>query len=54
MTEARTYVIFDATGNLSQVKLMSALYHLETEHRLPTGSAIVCSGRQTLTQSECE
>ena len=52
MTEACTYVIFGANGNLSQVKLMPALYHLETEHRLPAGNAIVCSGRRELTQSE--
>ncbi|OQW86249.1 MAG: hypothetical protein BWK78_10255, partial [Thiotrichaceae bacterium IS1] len=29
MTEACTYVIFGATGNLTRVKLMPALYHLE-------------------------
>lgn len=52
MTDACTYVIFGATGNLSQVKLMPALYHLETENRLPEGTAIVCSGRREIEQSE--
>lgn len=52
MTEPCTYVIFGATGNLSQVKLMPALYHLETENRLPEGTAIVCSGRREIEQCE--
>ena len=52
MSDACTLVIFGATGNLSQVKLMPALYHLETEHRLPTGTAIVCSGRREFSQPE--
>ena len=52
MTDACTYVIFGATGNLSQVKLMPALYHLETENRLPSGTVIVCSGRRELEQAD--
>ena len=51
MSEACTYVIFGATGNLSQVKLMPALYHLETENRLPQDTAIVCSGRREFEQN---
>ena len=47
-----TYVIFGATGNLSQVKLIPALYHLDTGHRLPAGSAIVCIGRRGIKQTE--
>jgi glucose-6-phosphate 1-dehydrogenase len=43
---ACTYVIFGATGNLSQVKLMPALYHLEMENRLPEGSQILAIGRR--------
>ena len=43
---ACTYVIFGATGNLSQVKLMPALYHLEMENRLPEGSKILAIGRR--------
>ncbi len=44
--EACTYVIFGATGNLSQVKLMPALYHLDCENRLPEGTRIVAVGRR--------
>lgn len=46
LTEACTYVIFGATGNLSRVKLMPALYHLEVEHLLPEGSKILALGRR--------
>lgn len=43
---ACTYVIFGATGNLSRIKLMPALYHLEMDNRLPEGSRIVAIGRR--------
>lgn len=46
LNEACTYVIFGATGNLSRVKLMPALYHLEMENRLPKGSKILAVGRR--------
>ena len=46
LNEACTYVIFGATGNLSRVKLMPALYHLEMENRLPKGSKILAIGRR--------
>jgi glucose-6-phosphate 1-dehydrogenase len=45
-TEACTYVIFGATGNLSRVKLMPALYHLEAENLIPEGSKILALGRR--------
>ncbi len=41
-----TYVIFGATGNLSRVKLMPALYHLEAAGRLPERSRILALGRR--------
>ncbi|MDQ7089851.1 MAG: glucose-6-phosphate dehydrogenase [Methylococcales bacterium] len=44
--KACTYVIFGATGNLSRVKLMPALYHLEMENRLPENSKILAIGRR--------
>jgi glucose-6-phosphate 1-dehydrogenase len=44
--EACTYVIFGATGNLSRVKLMPALYHLEVENLIPEGSKILALGRR--------
>lgn len=46
LSEACTYVIFGATGNLSHLKLMPALYHLEMENRLPEGSKILAIGRR--------
>jgi glucose-6-phosphate 1-dehydrogenase len=46
LTEACTYVIFGATGNLSRVKLMPALYHLEVENLIPEGSKILALGRR--------
>lgn len=46
MSDACTYVIFGATGNLSRVKLLPSLYHLEAAGRLAEGTAIVCAGRR--------
>ncbi|MGR9117233.1 MAG: glucose-6-phosphate dehydrogenase [Gammaproteobacteria bacterium] len=46
MAEPCTYVIFGATGNLSRIKLMPALYHLELENMLPKGSRILAIGRR--------
>lgn len=46
MIEPCTFVIFGATGNLSQNKLLPALYHLEAASRLPADTAIVCFGRR--------
>jgi len=45
-TEACTYVIFGATGNLSRLKLMPALYHLDVAERLPEGTIILATGRR--------
>ena len=52
MNSPCTYVIFGATGNLSRLKLMPALYHLHAEERLPRGSKIIALGRRPLTQEE--
>ncbi|MBU1191350.1 MAG: glucose-6-phosphate dehydrogenase [Gammaproteobacteria bacterium] len=46
MLDACTYVIFGATGNLSQKKLMPALYHLEHAGRLPDDMRILAVGRR--------
>ena len=40
MIDPCTFVIFGATGNLSQKKLMPALYHLELAGRLPPPRAV--------------
>ena len=45
MNEACTLIIFGATGNLAELKLLPALYHLETAGMLPQELRIVCSGR---------
>ncbi len=50
MTEPCTYIIFGATGNLSRLKLMPALYHLEAEQRLPNGTMIMAVGRRKMSQ----
>ena len=50
MTEACTLVIFGATGNLAQVKLLPALYHLEVAGMLPQDLRIICSGRSEHSQ----
>lgn len=41
-----TFVIFGATGNLCQVKLMPALYHLELAGKLPENLHILACGRR--------
>ncbi len=52
MTESCTFVIFGATGNLAQVKLLPALYHLEQANRLPEGMAILGFGRRNWSKEE--
>ncbi len=44
--EACTYIIFGATGNLSRIKLIPALYHLDVENRLAKETKIVSLGRR--------
>ena len=48
-----TYVIFGATGNLSRLKLMPALYHLEVAGYLPEGTVIVAIGRRDWDRDAC-
>lgn len=50
--EACTYVIYGATGNLSRIKLMPALYHLDVENLLPEGTKIVALGRRDWDQKK--
>ncbi|MFK5947878.1 MAG: glucose-6-phosphate dehydrogenase [Methylococcales bacterium] len=50
--EACTYVIYGATGNLSRIKLMPALYHLDAENLLPEGTKIVALGRRDWDQQK--
>lgn len=46
MIEPCTFVIFGATGNLSKIKLLPALYHLELAGKLPEKMAILAIGRR--------
>jgi len=48
-----TYVIFGATGNLSRVKLMPALYHLEVAGKLSDGTRILAIGRRPWDNDKC-
>ncbi len=50
--EACTYVIYGATGNLSRIKLIPALYHLDVENLLPEGTKIVALGRRDWDQQK--
>jgi glucose-6-phosphate 1-dehydrogenase len=46
MSQACNFVIFGATGNLSQLKLMPALYHLEQAGKLDPDLRILACGRR--------
>jgi len=50
--EPCTYVIFGATGNLSRIKLMPALYHLDAAGKLPDGTRILAVGRRPWDQAK--
>lgn len=47
-----TIVIFGATGDLSQKKLLPALYHLQADDRLTADTRIICMGRRESSQQE--
>ncbi len=50
--EPCTLVIFGATGNLSRIKLIPALYSLEEEGRLPDKMTILAFGRRPWTREK--
>jgi len=52
MSEACTFVIFGATGNLARNKLLPALYHLEEAGKLGDGVNILGMGRSEYTEQE--
>lgn len=52
MSEACTYVVFGATGNLSLTKLMPSFYHLEQIDRLAEGVKILAIGRRQWDKSK--
>ena len=47
-----SFVIFGATGNLVTIKLLPALYNLETANRLPTALHLIAIARKEWTQEE--
>jgi glucose-6-phosphate 1-dehydrogenase len=49
--EPCTYVIYGSTGNLSRIKLMPALYHLDVANQLPEGTRIIAVGRRPWDQA---
>jgi len=53
MSDHCTYVIFGATGNLSRLKLMPALYHLECADKLSGDTRILFIGRRDWTREYC-
>ncbi|MEN8167652.1 MAG: glucose-6-phosphate dehydrogenase [Pseudomonadota bacterium] len=46
LVDACTFVIFGSTGNLSRIKLMPALYHLEVAGELHENCRILATGRR--------
>ena len=48
MSQDCAFIIFGATGNLSQLKLMPALYHLDQAGKLSDGFKIIACGRRDL------
>jgi len=52
MDEACTLVIFGSTGNLSRIKLLPALYHLERAARLAPQTRIIGFGRRDWQDSD--
>ena len=51
--DASTLVIFGATGNLSRIKLMPALYSLEKAGQLHIGTKIIATGRRDWDNERC-
>jgi len=52
MADPSTYVIFGSTGNLSRIKLMPALYHLDAVGKLPLETKILAIGRSIQNREE--
>ncbi len=53
MPQPCTYVIFGATGNLSRMKLMPALYHLEEAGKFSEQTTIMLLGRRAWDREQC-
>ena len=54
MTDNSTLVLFGARGNLSRIKLIPGLFHLDEAGKLSDAMKIVSVGRQNISQNEWE
>jgi len=54
MADNSTLVLFGARGNLSRIKLIPGLFHLDEAGKLPDEMKIVSVGRQSISQNEWE
>ena len=54
MTNNSTLVVFGARGNLSRIKLVPGLFHLDESGKLSNEMKIVSVGRQNISQDEWE
>jgi len=52
MSTNSTLVLFGARGNLSRIKLIPGLFHLDEAGKLPEEMKIISVGRQTVSQEE--
>jgi glucose-6-phosphate 1-dehydrogenase len=52
MSTNSTLVLFGAKGNLSRIKLIPSLFHLDEAGKLPEEMKILSVGRQTVSQEE--
>ena len=52
MTDPSVLIIFGATGNLAQLKLLPSLYHLDKSRLLDGALKIVCCGRHEKSQAD--
>ncbi len=50
--KALTLMIFGATGDLTQRKLLPALYHLMAENQLPQETQVIAIGRRALSEED--
>ena len=54
MTDNSTLVLFGVRGNLSRIKLLPGLFHLDEAGKLSDEMKIVSVGRQSVSQNEWE
>ena len=52
MIENSTLVLFGARGNLSRVKLVPGLFHLDESGQLPAKMKILSVGRQSISPED--